>query len=398
MKKALTFFIYFTLFFAVANGQKNYKPAYIITNYNDTIHGTINLKSNIGNSEKCEFKALYDTVLQKFKPFEIKGYRIENSKFYISKRVNINEEEHELFLEFLVDGIVDLYYLKKGDNDYYFLEKDTVLYQLSNDEIEINRDGIIYKVKTNQYKGVLKAILKDSKEVSENIDVLTFQYKNLVKLTEDYHNSICTDYSCINYSKITKPNNTFNIYVGSTISNMRFKSSDDITTNIKLCVGFDFRYRPAKLYQVWQMIFGINFSTNDFDGIYHNDLVVKNSVYRLIANYDIIKIPISFEYNFPTKKVIPFLSAGYCNSFIYNLNYEARRVVYNASEEKRTRFTRYQMGFIGTAGIKYLLKNKSDINFSLSFDYRKPAANFAEIMDYHYVNSYTFKLGYDFKI
>ena len=125
-------------------GQK-WLPGYIITNEFDTINGYINLQSNYNNSRFCEFRQGENSEQKSYNPDEIRGYRIENIKFYVARKIKINGEEKTVFLEYLVNGIVDLYYLTEIATDYYFIEKDGVLNQLSNEERLINVGGVAYK-------------------------------------------------------------------------------------------------------------------------------------------------------------------------------------------------------------------------------------------------------------
>ena len=112
------FFISLLAISSISYGQRDYKPGYIITNKNDTVHGFINLKSNYQNSRQCEFKRNIDQEPDTYLPFDIKGYRVENSKFYVSKEVPLNDTTEKVFLEYLVEGIVNLYYLKDLTSEY----------------------------------------------------------------------------------------------------------------------------------------------------------------------------------------------------------------------------------------------------------------------------------------
>ncbi len=92
------------------SGQNSYKSGYIVTNNNDTIYGLIKLRSNYLNNRSCDFKKTEDDSPEQLSPSDIKAYKIEDSKFYISKMISLRDTNRVVFLEFLLDGIVNLYY------------------------------------------------------------------------------------------------------------------------------------------------------------------------------------------------------------------------------------------------------------------------------------------------
>jgi hypothetical protein len=162
------------------NAQNDYRSGYIITLMNDTIYGIINLKSNNQNSKSCEFKNSPEANVRLFSPDDILAYRIEESKYYVSKNIQTDSILKKVFLEFLIDGIVDLYYYKESQNETFFLEKDNILYQLNNDKKEIYKKDILYVTNSKQYIGVLNYAFQDSPEVSKQIKGTDFDYKSLL--------------------------------------------------------------------------------------------------------------------------------------------------------------------------------------------------------------------------
>ena len=64
-----------TLLFAeVCLSQENYKPAYYVTNSNDTVRGFINFRSDEINAQQCNFKKSESSAVQVFYPADIFGY------------------------------------------------------------------------------------------------------------------------------------------------------------------------------------------------------------------------------------------------------------------------------------------------------------------------------------
>jgi len=399
-----TWGIFFLLITNNVSGQKDYKNGYIITNNIDTIYGLINLRSNYHNRKVCEFKKNTDTISELFSPRDIRAYMIDNGKFYISKNITVNDTVRKVFLEFLLDGIVDLYYYKEFDDEFYFIEKDSTMYQLSNEATEVFIDDVRYIQNSNRYIGVLSYLFQESPGLSGKINNTVFEYKSLVKITKDYHDNVCNDYKCIDYTKSTKTNIYLEPNIGLINSWMGLKSSSDLSYDIKPVIGINFRIIPVKIHYLWNFLVGINYSTNYFKHDFKNKLFDKgNKTFRIEMKYSIIRLPIMLEYSFPTKKLQPFLSVGYNNVFILNPDYDVRQVYSYFGTEYTggtidTDFRNYQYGFLSGLGVRYKINDGSRIYLKVDSEYRAPPANFRHILDYHHVKTLIFNLGYSFSL
>ncbi len=387
-------------------GQKDLKNGYIITNSYDTIIGFINLKSNYNNSKVCEFYKDVDENPIEYNPQDIKGYRIEDVKFYISKDIDLNDQKRKVFLEYLLNGIVDLYYYKELTTEYFFIEKDGSLHQLSNDEIEIfDKNGNMYQKYSNQYKGVLNYLLHDAPELSDKILNTEFKHTSLIKITKEYHDMVCEDYKCIEYQKSNNSSIYFESYLGFIESWMGLGTSTNHTHNRKPYVGINFRFTPKKIHYVWNFMIGINYSYNNFQEVFNNVLLTNDieRSYQVYTKYSILRLPIIVEYSFPTGKLRPFISVGYSNIFIINPDYDAfgliqinpSRIYYQPMQSD---FRKYQFGFSSDFGFKYTLSNLNYIYFKGSYEYRIPSVNTNHVFDLHYVNSLLLNFGYGMKI
>ncbi|HBO74436.1 MAG TPA: hypothetical protein DD653_07055, partial [Marinilabiliales bacterium] len=184
-------------------GQNDFKPGYILKTTGDTVHGYINLRSNYLNGKECEFRPVLIGESSFYLPGQILSYRVENTKMYVTKTVELDHKTQTLFMEFLVDGVIDLYYYKDLQNEYYFVEKEGALYPLTNEERELIRDDVRYRQNSNQYKGMLTFIFNDAPEIATKINRTPFEYKALINLTKDYHAMVCGNEVCIDYTKST---------------------------------------------------------------------------------------------------------------------------------------------------------------------------------------------------
>lgn len=383
-------------------GQVNYKSGYIITNNNDTIYGLINLRSNYRNNRACDFKKTENDSPEQLLPTDIKAYKIDDRKFYVSKTISLKDTSNVVFLEFLLNGIVNLFYYKDVVDEYFFIEKDNKLYELSNNKKIITNSYTHYLKYSNQYIGALSYLFQDSPEISGDIKKTRFSYKSLLDITKEYHNNVCNEYECIDYTKSTKRN----IYIEPNISLinswMGLKTSNDLSGNSKLAIGINFRFKPIKVFQLWNFLVGINYSTNHFNGDFENHLFYPTSrTYRIETKYSIIRIPIILEYSFPTKKIQPFLLAGYNNVFILNPETDMK-IVFDDNLIGETHnnldFQKYQFGLMSGGGVRYLINDKSNIYLKTDFEYRFPSSSFSRTLDYQRVMALTVNIGYSFSL
>jgi hypothetical protein len=193
-------------------GQWNLKPGFVVLPNHDTLKGAINLSTNYKNSRQCEFKGEGETRSRIFSPDELKSYVIHDIKNYVSREIQLSGQNKRVFLEYLVDGSVDLFYLNDGLSEYFFIEKENKLFELSNNEKNITLysnsadepEEKSYSKDSNQYKGMLIYLFQESPEVVQKINSAGFTVKSLTKLTVEYNRQVCKDCVCIDYTKSSK--------------------------------------------------------------------------------------------------------------------------------------------------------------------------------------------------
>ena len=407
MKKRIFLFCLILMQFFVLNyGQKGYTPGYVVTNEFDTLRGYIKLKTNIENSKSCDFTAGENQIQKNYLPSNIKAYRILNSKYYVSKEIEIDSVKKNVFLEYLVNGIVNLYYFSDLGNEYYFIEKNGVLTQLSNKTSIVTVKGkggmgeyeSNYSKNSNQYKRVLQFLFQESPEALKEIPGTAFDYKPLIKLTKDYHNSVCKDRSCIDFTKSTNKTLYLEPYFGIINSWMGLKTSKDRVHQLGMNVGAQLRFKPFKGYSTWNFLMGLNLSSNNFTGDFVNSLNQYGLPYWIHDQYSILRIPLTMEYTAPLQKVQPFFSFGYTNVLLSNPKYEVIRVHGDLRDPEYTKFRKYE--YAGSLGFGLKLKASDDFYAFIKneLEYRIPGANFGYVLDQTSVFSDMISFGCGFRI
>jgi len=136
-----------------------------------------------------------------------------------------------LFLEFLVDGIADLYYYANGSEAHYFIEKaNGQLFELIQEQERAFIDGKLYVIDKKGYIGLLRYAFADCQKIFPLLDNITLDSKSLVEAVKKYHEYVCTDQQCIIYEKqLPVIKVSFGSYFSMNSSFLNFSNSGDMT-------------------------------------------------------------------------------------------------------------------------------------------------------------------------
>lgn len=384
--------------------QSDFRPGYIITN-SDTIRGLINFRSNSLNRIKCEFKKDVNANTEIYSPFEIDSYMLDDNRFYVSKTILLKGVEKRVFLEYLVDGIVDLYYYNEELEEFFFVEKNNEIVQINNDAVVIGDEHETKYIKyTNQYKGILAKLFNDAPGLFIQLSNAKFELNSLVKLTEEYHNMVCDEYACVQYRKSRKYDVFCEVNAGAALSYLGLTSSKNHASDIKPEIGLSFRIKDNRYNSRFSFIAGLKYSSNSFNGEFKNYLFTeKKKFYNIELDYSILSLPITLEYSLSSSKIQPTFSVSINNAFLINPKYALEIRNYIVEESYSGFYTesplrKHQFGFRLGAGCRYILNENSYLNCGLNYDFRVPSLNLNYILDYINFNSMTFSVGYGYKI
>jgi len=303
--------------------QSDFREGYIISNSNDTTFGLIDFKGDIAISKKCIFREDINSKNQVFTPDDIIGFRFVNCKFFISKSVETESGTIQLFMEYLINGTVDMYYYRDDKGDHYFVEDSSgQLYELKNEQIKMTVDNVEYIRESKSYIGMLKVIFKDSPTVSKKVENISLNHKSLINISKDFHNEVCSDSVCIIYEKkVPKRKSTFGIITGlnriSIVQTLEFPVDYFYLENVEFEVenfpslGLYYKInlpllneRTYFLYQVSYSHINLKASSSQYSFAYGtthlNDITLTQNVFN---NLFILK------YEFPKGKIRPTLQS-----------------------------------------------------------------------------------------
>jgi hypothetical protein len=316
--------------------QSKYLEGFYITWENDTIEGLIYNKTASGNFMSCTFKKEKSSKNAKFSAEEILGYGISNGKYYISKRINTKDGQIQAFVEFLVDGISNLYFYRDHENYFYIIENERgEIIELDKEELtQVEGEGDVSR-DTYRHIRMLKLAFSDCMEIQPQVENADLSHKSLIKLTKNYHNYVCEDQECIVYEKKLGP---LKIYlapvIGVTTSSLQFNteffSKLNYEQDLNLTIGIQLNATLTRINERISLQFDLLYGNNDFHGtydqsygnFYFDPYGIYNGDYELYINNDLLQSSLLLKYSFTQLKVRPSLGVGILYNFL--LNQEAR--------------------------------------------------------------------------
>lgn len=348
--------------------QNDYKPGYIIDLKGDTIYGKIENQSSFNLSEFCIFLENKSTTPKKILPTSIQSYRFIDGKYFVSKNIQIDNNPKAVFLEYLINGFANLYYLDdKHSNSHFYIETSRDgLVELKNSQVyndEIFKQSIKEK---KEYIGTLNYLFKDMPNISSKLNKLSFDYESLIDITRNYHDFKCKEQKCTIYRKNTQLDFYIGPVVGASLSSIELKSKDKL---------FDF-LNFEKFDKSTSISFGGIFTIKNIFSfgerlIFNCQLMYDYSSYTS-QNYNIkikkIDAPIYFSYIKPNKKWSPYFNIGINNSFFVSrfVNSEFNQT---SVDNLNYAIAYYQLNLLLGIGVEYNYKDKSFLFANANFEY-----------------------------
>jgi len=293
--------------------QSNYEHGYIITNQQDTISGWINLRTNKNNQKRCEFKTDLKLAAKIYLPEDIAGYRFTKSgKYYVSREIRLNETPQRVFVEFLVKGIMNLYYYEDDINYYLFENQDGKMEVISQKPERIEN---MIAHKDYEYTGKIRYLFRDYQPIVQMADKLAFDQKSMMGVVEEYHNEVCTTgESCIIF-KNEHPDDIglrtkISVYAGLLLSN-NYNHAVRSGNNVSPVLGVQVNFINPR----WSKSFGLQLdaSLSQFTGEYDKRYANMDAPsYKSLAP----SIRLGVQYIYPKYKIFPIAEAGIACTYL----------------------------------------------------------------------------------
>ena len=348
--------------------QIQFKSGYIITLDGDTLFGEIDYQDDNVLARQCRFRENPQSQSQIFYPLDIAGYRFTDGKYFVSKEV----DGTSYFLEYLLNGAISLY--TRQDNKkktYFYIDKEDV------GIVEITYESKILHIKEDSYEssstkhiGVLQYFMQDADALGTQITAIKAPTRrNLMRLTENYHNMVCDSVECVIYAKkmsrvIFNPQLVF----GSTY----FSSRESFLLSMD------------KLKSPYKALSNIPIEESPF---FSDNLIIENSV---VPTYGLL-LHISSPY-VSDKLYLKtgLLVSSYNNKFNYNIPFQIEYLypvgVVRPRISLGLNIPKFNPAI--SAGVWFVLNNK----LSITTDYDLTLNNILNLYRYNYL-SHTFYAG-----
>jgi hypothetical protein len=287
----------------IINAQTDFRPGYVIKANDDTLVGQIDCRSDISMGEICRFKT-NNNQIKEYTPDSIKGYRLNDSKYFVSKMVN----GKKVFLEFLIKGKINIFYINENEEENYYIEKEgigisKIPYE---EEIRYRKDDSPYYYISKQYARILNYYMQDVPEFQSRIVHMGKPgHQSLIKLAEDYHNKVCTDQSCIIYEK-KEPFLKLDLELIAGIVNYQYQPTNE--ENSILSYNYEGKYTDKNYLQVG--VLAHLWIPNSSEKLFLKTGLYRSAIESVNYKGSIYKIPIQIEYIYPKGQIRPKLAYG----------------------------------------------------------------------------------------
>jgi hypothetical protein len=369
------------------SSQRAIIPGFIIHNSGDTTYGFLKKQSGRAASSRCIYYSDKKGEATEYLPGQLKGYRYNNGKLYVSKAVTHEKDTALIFMEYLIKGVNSIYFSSDSRGEHYYIEKaGTRLVELS-EELAIYKDNTAKPIK---FRGKLRAIMADCDSIAPAIEKAELSHISLINLSKTYHNYVCPNDECIIYErKNNKVVIDHNFIIG--VSSNKYNFANSIISDYRPCfqVGYGIDFFN---FLVSSEHFGINvkfllekdhsytlkaiksdgyFHPVTYDGITHKMYYEPafGATQQLDVNLDVVslKIPVTINYLLPTEKMNWYFGLGITDKFILSQNSNFSHVEF--TKQYGQSINTILAGVIFNLGVSYQLSARHKQFFNLTYEY-----------------------------
>lgn len=272
--------------------------------------------------------------------YQVKAYGFNDGRVYVSKEIQMEDTLKRVFLERLSSGKISLYYYRVKGVKTYFIQKDTTLWM---EVPKINDAG-------EDYSKQLLQLTEDCANVSDACKLTAYKKQAVAELISRYNNCKQKPFPFFKYGlffgtiqlKLELSGNNPDIL----LSKLAFNAAKN------LYFGF-FAEAPIDMSNLSVLssvgIYKSSFSANVISDIYDIDALINQTT---------VKLPVLMRYNFPMRKIRPFVTAGI--NYSYNLRnetliFKAKKdneiIQYFTPSEEKLIFD-HQLGYVYGAGLQ----------------------------------------------
>lgn len=409
MKKHALIIAFAIPFSLLCNSQ--FIEGYIITNDDKTINGYINFKGSINNSDKCEFRFQPEGEIHVYKPGEVKAFRFNDSKYFSSMEISVNNEPKTVFLEWLIKGLVSIleYSPSVSERRYFLLTEDNSIIELTNSTKNVTKDGTTYEINNQEYKNTLSFYLRDCPTLKPNIETSMLSSKSLINVAKEYHVKKCDSWDCVIYeAKDRKLKYSIGISGSYLSSHLVLNSGNPEVVYNSNNTGYGINIKAENLPALSPK-FSAKLNIMLYSSLFRYDTTVIWSAFpkitsALIAGEDrmfevkYIRMPFQISYKFTQKKINPYIALGGTMNIRYSYKKYSKYLIDYALDNNGftlgSKLFLTQLGLNTGAGIEFELNPNFSMNAGYDFEYLirffgRTVNDYTRLMNHHvYIATY----------
>jgi hypothetical protein len=340
--KAPAFFFLLLLLPGRLTGQPQFEPGTVLTLEGDTLRGWLDAGNPEQNTRTCIFRETLDGPVNSYKPGDINAYRYDSGSYYVSKPLHVDQWDREVFLEYLIEGNLDLFYLREGGHSYYFLVKDDEFYPLTNDPVTVKEGGKTYQKESKKYIGMLRWLMQDAPMLAGRIEKAGFDHASMIGITTEYMEIMdgsggMTVHGATSLSrKRSKLRLKFGIMAGACWSNLDMNGSAScdealINANQRYAIHVlddNTNFRSGAMVPVAGGYVNLSWNSASSIQLELQYLPLRHDE----MHYDAIRIPLLYRYEIRRHgRTIPFFELGISDQIFIRAEPIDRYVVYEAT-------------------------------------------------------------------
>jgi hypothetical protein len=379
MKKTWLFLMIAISFAGTLSGQ--FRPGYIIGNDNDTTYGYIKFEGSALNCDHCRFLSMPDSVEHIYYPGEIKAFRFEGSKYFMTAVIKENNEPKKVFIEWLVKGKASIlsHNSLNMKTRFFILPVNDTLMELVNttktiiqkDVKTTNTEDVKYEHSQNEYIGTLLYYLRDCPSITGNIQTTSLSTGSLIKIAKKYQEKTCPGEECILFEDKDR---AIKVEVGGSMSYMlsQLELNNNLPELAPLIgsIGIGIGIHLSNLPVVSPKI-SFTVGLDIYNLTYKYDSIAYYTHDTRICSIKYLRIPWQLNYTFLYKKFSPYISIGastnmrfgYKEYDHYLLNMVTGHYDYNLG------MSRFQTGLDAGLGFRYFVSSKTTLNIKCDYEH-----------------------------
>lgn len=362
---------------------------YVVTNASDTIHGQLAYRDGYGDWKECLFRQSDNAEYKTYSPEQIRAYGYDSGLAFISKEVKLFKIHQRLFVQPLLLGVMDLYYLDiskctefpNGYSAYIVRNTSDEMMEMPDPSKSDKRN-----VTKRQNQAKLNYLFSNYPQLQPDIKRIDSDRDQWTALFQKYHAIICTEYVCTYYEEKKVPSRWFlTPYVAGNYRKVSFNNFVN-HNSFTPCIGIAAtkslsKFTDRNLFHIGLEFSGISVSTRNYNDIMDFSTLSTTNYY-------------TYENRFIHSKFAPLLEVGLYHGLQFALKNE---IDDQSGTIDEVDYKKYYCGLLLGTGMAFKVKNNW-IPVKLQYRYLFWGSKEKVNVSLERISGVSLSVGYSFKL